>query len=113
MVVRVIGGVVVVGPISVDIVSMPTATLANGVETAVGPVAVSILPANPARKTAIIQNTGSADIRVGIAGVTAATGLRVVPNGVVIYDMPFVAVQELFAIQEGAIGSVAFAQEVA
>lgn len=112
MVVRVIGGIVVVGPIAVDIVSMPTATLANGVETVVGAVAVSILPANAARKTAVIQNTGTANIRVGVVGVTAVTGLRIVPNGVAIYDMPFVAIQELFAIQEGSVGSIAFAQEV-
>lgn len=139
VVVRVVGGVVVVGPITADQgapnidanswpvhqvgalpagtnvigqVTFPTGTLANGTETPVGAAAVSILAANANRKTAIIQNTGVANIRVGVTGVTATTGFRLQPNESIIYDMPFVPTQAIFAIREGAISSTAFAQEI-
>ncbi len=89
-----------------------TGTLANGAETAVANVAVSILAANANRKTAIVQNTGAANIRVGVAGVTAVTGFRLAPGESLTYNMPFVPTQELFAIREGAISSTAFTQEI-
>lgn len=90
----------------------PTGTLANGAETAVGAVAVSILAANAARKTAIVQNTGGANIRVGVVGVTATTGLRLTPGSYIIFEMPFVPTQALFAIREGGTDSIAFTQEI-
>jgi hypothetical protein len=88
-----------------------TSTLDNGTETPVGAAAVQILAANPNRKTAVVQNTGTANIRVGAAGVTATTGLRLVPNQIAIYDEPDVPINALFAIREGAVDSVAFTQE--
>lgn len=101
--------VLVKGPIEI---TYPDGALHNGHETVVGAVAVSILAADPNRKTAVVQNVGGANVRVGVAGVTATTGLRLIPDAVVIYDMPFVATQELYAIREGASDSVVFAQEV-
>ena len=89
-----------------------TGTLANGAETAVAGAAVSILAANANRKAAIIQNTGIQNIRVGVAGVTNVTGLRVTPGSVVILESPYAVTQELFAIREGAVNSTAFAMEI-
>jgi hypothetical protein len=87
-------------------------TLANGAETAVAGAAVSILAANASRKAAIIQNTGNANIRVGIAGVTATTGARCEAGGTLVFEMPFGVQQELFAIREGGASSTAFAMEI-
>lgn len=97
-------------PIAVDITSAPS-TLNNGDETAVASgAAVQILAANPSRKQAIIQNTGSANIRVGVIGVTATTGLRLTPNAVYTYTNPNVYQGAIYAIAESS-SSVAFAQE--
>jgi len=88
-----------------------TSALVNGTETAVSGVAVNVLAANPLRKTAVIQNTGGANIRIGVAGVTATTGLRLVPGASAIYDSPDVYQGDIFAIREGGSDSIAFAQE--
>lgn len=89
--------------------------LLNGTETFVpADGAVSILAANPippstpgARVTTIIQNVGGANVRVGVAGVTSTTGLRLVPGAVEIIDA---CPDEMWAIGEAADSSV-FAQE--
>lgn len=97
-------------PVDISIVSTP-ATLANGAETPVTSAgAVEILPANASRAQAIIQNTGGASIRIGVVGVTASTGLRLVPNAIYTYGNPNVTQQAIFAIAEAA-DSIAFAQE--
>jgi len=88
-----------------------TSALQNGTETPVSAAAVIVLAANAARKTAIVQNTGAANIRVGVAGVTASTGLRLVPGASAIYDSPNVYQGDLYAIREGGSDSIAFAQE--
>lgn len=89
-----------------------TGTLANGTQTAVSSAAVQILASNASRKTAVVQNTGTANIRVGVAAVAATTGLQLTPGAVAIYEEPHVPTQALFAIREGGVDSVAFAQEV-
>lgn len=89
-----------------------TGIITNGAETAVAGVAVSVLAANTARKKYIIQNTGLANVRVGVAGVTATTGFRLVPDGSMIIEMPNCPTQDIFAIREGATSSTVFAQEV-
>lgn len=93
------------------IVEPTTATLNNGAETAVTGAAAQYLAANPNRVAAIIQNTGSSNIRIGVTGVTATTGLRVIPNQTVTLEMPYCSVQALFAISEGT-DSTVFAQEI-
>lgn len=87
-------------------------SIANGAETAVAAVAVSILAANTARKKYIVQNTGTANIRVGVTGVTATTGFRLVPGGSMVIEMPNCPTNAIFAIREGATSSIAFAQEI-
>jgi hypothetical protein len=85
--------------------------LHNGEEKIVGEKAVKLLDENHRRLTALVQNTGDANIRVGARGVTAKTGLRLVPNAVEIFTVPDVYKGEVWAIREGAVDSVAFSQE--
>lgn len=93
-------------------ITQPTGTITNGAETAVAAVAVQILAANANRKKYFIQNTGTSNIRVGVSGVTATTGVRLVPSGTILMEMPNCPTQAIFAIREGATSSIAFAQEV-
>ncbi len=88
-----------------------TEKLRNGVEEVIGAVAVKLLHKNDRRKTALVQNTGGANIRVGVRGVTATTGLRLIPNAIQIFDVPAIYQGEIWAIREGGSDSVAFAQE--
>ena len=89
-----------------------TATLNNGAEVAVGAAAAVVLAANAARKSALIQNTGAANIRVGTVGVTNVTGFRMVPGAIFTMAPPFDPVNAIYAIREGGIDSIAFGMEV-
>lgn len=91
--------------------AITTGTLGNGIETAVSNVAISVLAANPARKAAIIQNVGSDDIRVGVAGVTATTGIRLRPNRSLVLSSPYIHTGDVFAIRETT-DSIVLAQEI-
>lgn len=106
------GTVAVTQSTSPWIISDQFGTIANGAETTVSSTAVQILASNASRKKYVIQNTGTANIRVGITGVTATTGARVVPNGSLLFEMPNCPTQAIFAIREGLTDSIAFAQEV-
>lgn len=86
-------------------------TLANGAETAVSNTAVSVLAANTARKKLILQNTGANAVRIGIAAVTATTGLRLAAGASVVFDMPHCPTNAIFAIRESA-DSTVLAQEI-
>lgn len=97
------------GLITVDTES---GTLLNGSETAVSAVAVQVLAANGTRKKLVVQNTGTANVRVGVAGVTATSGVRLLPNGSLLLEMPHAPTQAIFAIREGATDSTVLAQEV-
>jgi hypothetical protein len=94
------------------VVSQQSGTITNGAETAISTVAVQVLAANANRKKYFVQNTGVANIRVGTTGVTATTGARVVPNGSLLFEMPNCPTQAIFAIREGSVDSIAFAEEV-
>jgi hypothetical protein len=85
--------------------------LHNGEEKVVGQKAVKLLGENLARKTALVQNTGAANIRVGVEGVKPTTGLRLIPNAIEIFTVPDVYPGEIWAIAEGAVDSKAFSQE--
>jgi hypothetical protein len=88
-----------------------TGTLANGAQTAVGAAAVEILAANANRKAAIVQNVGNQPMRVGIAGVTAVTGIQLVAGATLIFDAPYIVIGAIFAIRETA-DTTAFATEI-
>jgi hypothetical protein len=96
----------------VPVVGAP-ANLTNGHETAVpGPAAVQILAANAIRAWAIMQNTGTANIRVGVDNtVTATTGLRLLPNATITSNEFGNWTGDFWAIPEGVDGSIAFAME--
>lgn len=88
-------------------------TLANGAETAVAGSAVQVAASNASRKILIVQNTGVANVRVGITGVTATTGLRLTPGSMFIFEMPYCPQAAIFSIREGATSSTVLAQEIA
>jgi hypothetical protein len=90
--------------------SLPS-TLQLGKEYPISAFAVLVLPANAFRVTGLVQNTGDANIRVGPAGVTATTGYRLVPNQTIIYGEPNINKDDIWAIREGSVDSVAFAEE--
>jgi hypothetical protein len=99
----------VVRPLPAGTVS--TGTLNNGAETPVSSGAVIVLAANANRKAAIVQNTGSNNVRIGSLGLTANTGLRLIPNAIAIFDEDFVDQGDIYAIRETA-DSIVFAQEI-
>jgi hypothetical protein len=84
---------------------------ANGAETAVAGTAVQIQASNTSRKRLIIQNTGVANARIGITGVTTTTGVRLVPGGEIILEFPYVETNAIYAIREGAVSTTIFTQE--
>lgn len=94
-------------------VSAIAGTLANGAETSVAGSAVQVAAANASRKILFVQNTGVANVRVGVTGVTATTGLRVTPGSMLIFEMPYCPQAAIFSIREGATSSTVLAQEIA
>jgi len=88
-----------------------TSAFSNGTATAVSSTAVQILAANVLRKGAVIQNQGNANVRIGITGVTAATGIRLGPGKSIVIRPPNIETSAIFAIREGATDSTVLAQE--
>jgi hypothetical protein len=77
----------------------------NGGDVVVGAIAVPVLAANPVRKAAVIQNIGLANIRIGVAGVTSSSGLRLMPGEAFEVNMPFAVPDAIWAIREGGADS--------
>jgi hypothetical protein len=74
---------------------------------------VTLLASNGSRKSALIQNTGSANIRVAINGTpTATTGYQLAPGATLVLDQPFVPQSTIKAIREGSTNSTASVTEV-
>lgn len=92
-------------------VEVGKAELQNGAETTVAGSAVSVLAANNTRQSAIIQNTGAANVRVGIAGVTTTTGVQLQPGMALLLKGPKIHKGPVFAIREGGTSSTVLAQE--
>lgn len=106
-------------PIATDIKGRAITTtsgsnLSNGTETAVSAAAVPLAgaPANAARKGLIIQNVGVGDVRIGIAGVTATTGMKLLPGDSIVLTGGAAPINALFAIRSGAADSIVLAQEL-
>lgn len=97
---------------AIPVTQTTAGTLANGAETAVAGSAVQLVAANASRKVLIVQNTGVANVRVGITGVTATTGFRLTPGSMFIFEMPSCPQAAIFSIREGAISSTVLAQEI-
>jgi hypothetical protein len=86
-------------------------TLNNGTETAVSTLAVQVIAANANRKKLIIQNTGSANVRIGTTGLTATTGVRLTAGVVITFTTPYCPINAIFAIRE-TLDSIVLVQEV-
>jgi len=91
-----------------------TGVATNFDDVAVAAVAVSVLAANPARKSAIIQNVGTGPVRVTLDGTapTATRGLQLQPGQSVSLTQPYVPVLIVRAIREGAVSSSVAVVEV-
>lgn len=75
---------------------------------------VTVLAANVNRKGAIIQNTGSANMRVTVNGSAAAAnrGIQVPPGGLLNLSAPFCPTGVVKAIREGGVSTTAAAIEL-
>lgn len=89
----------------------PEGNVQLGNETLVSNVAVLILPANPLRRGIVLQNNGSANVRVGPPGVDVTTGIRLLPDAILTASPPFLPIDAFWAIAEAG-DSVLFATEV-
>ncbi len=105
------GSLTVDGTVAVSVVA---GTADNLVDVAVGGAAVTIVPANANRKSAIVQNTGTANMRVAFDGVapTATLGLQLVPGQWLSLSQPFCPTSAIQAIREGATSTTASGAEV-
>jgi hypothetical protein len=88
-------------------------TLNAGAQVAFGAAQGSILAANANRKAVIVQNiSATAACRVGVTGVTNATGIQVVAGATLILEMPYCPTAELFAIREAAVSGTVLVTEI-
>lgn len=92
--------------------SLNFASLNNGVEVNVGDTVVELLSANSNRKKLIIQNNGAGDVRIGAAGVSSTTGVRLKRDGVILFENSNCPVNSIHAIREYNQDSVILVQEV-
>lgn len=107
--------------IASDQSAVPTAQVAtSGAATATSDVTVdataggiSVLGANAARKSAIIQNVGTANMRVTIdnSAPTSTHGLQLVPGQSLQLRMPYIELLAVKAIREGAVNTAASVTE--
>ena len=86
--------------------------LGNGAQTVVGAAAVQICAANANRKMLVVQNVGAANVRVGVVGVAANTGIQLVPGQSLTFSMPDCPQAAIYAIREGGTDSTVTCVEV-
>lgn len=87
-------------------------SITNGAETAVSSVAVQIVASGVGRKGLFIQNNGTGDVRIGATGVTATTGIKLIPGDSIILTGGATPVNAVFAIRSAAVDSIVLAQEL-
>ena len=87
---------------------------ANFDDVAVAAVAVSVLAANVARKSAVIHNVGTGPVRVTVDGSvpTPTRGIQLQPGQSINLTQPYVPVLIVRAIREGAVSSSVAVVEV-
>jgi hypothetical protein len=90
---------------------VPTEPVDIAVDNTVG--GVLLLAANPARKSALVQNTGTAAIRAAIGvAPTAARGVQLAAGATMRLERPYIPTGEIRGIREGAANSTATVLEV-
>ena len=92
--------------------AQPAAAMAAGDATPVSSTVVELLAANPNRKKLLVQNYGTGNVRVSTnSGMTAADGIRLIPNGTLEDAMPNCHTGAIYAIREGLIDGSVYATE--
>lgn len=90
-----------------------TGTSSDNTDYAVTAADAVILGANALRKSATIQNTGDANIRVRVGGAAAADrGFQLAPGASLVLSGPNIETGDVHAIREGGTDSTAYAYEV-
>lgn len=89
------------------------ARLFNRAAVTVSTVAVEIVPANAKRRYLAICQTSANAVRVGAAGVTATTGIKLAQNGTLVFDGANVPTDAIYAIRDAASDGTVSAIEVA
>lgn len=84
-----------------EVVDLSTGTLVDGADTTVGSAVVEVVVATQKRRAVVIQNIGSEPCRVGSAGVSATSGLRLPAGASVTFRAPFVTQDAIYAVREG------------
>jgi len=96
-------------------VTVPGGTASNGAQTAVSSVAVSVAGADAARKALLLYNAGTGNVRVGMSGVTATTGIPLAGNGgfiVLTAADGADTTSQWYAIRDGSTDSTVFAMKM-
>lgn len=77
--------------------SIPRGTAASPVAVSVTSSATLLRAANTSRKTLLIANNGTADLYVGLADVTSASGIPVkASGGTLVLTPPFITGQAIY-----------------
>lgn len=89
-----------------------TSTPQNGTQFVTGVVPVQVLGLNPNRKSGVIQNIGSNNVRIGGPTVTATTGYQLLPTGDLETNNPDVATGPFYVVSEDGLPGLVFAAEM-
>ena len=90
-------------------------TASNGAQTAVSSSAVSVVAADSTRKSLLLYNVGAGNVRVGMSGVTATTGIPLAGNGgfvVLTAGDGADTTSQWYAIRDGSTDSTVFAMKM-
>lgn len=88
-------------------------TPSDNTDYTVSGVSLEILGANDLRKSATIQNTGAANVRVRVGGAAAADrGFQLAPGASLVLSGPYVETGSVYAIREGGTDSTVYVYEV-
>lgn len=77
-------------------------TVTNATETSVSSSAVSVASADSTRVRLFVQNTGFANVTLGMTGVTATTGIQMTPGTLITLEPEDGCQAQWYAIREGS-----------
>lgn len=88
-------------------------TPSDNTDYTVGAASIEVLGANDLRKSATIQNTGAANVRVRVGGGAAADrGFQLSPGASLVLSGPNIETGSVYAIREGGTSSTVYVYEV-